>query len=71
MGAKLLGAVKVVLNRIDLHLDPMILDHYTAAVRAKLGDTDFTTLWSEGQALTLEQAIADSQMIGKGIVRDA
>jgi predicted ATPase/DNA-binding SARP family transcriptional activator len=71
VGAKLLGAVKVVFDSINLHLDSMILDYYTAAVRAKLGDTDFTTLWSEGQVLTLEQAIADSQMVGKSIVRDA
>jgi len=35
-------------------------DGSVAAVRAELGDATFAAVWTAGQALTLEQAIAEA-----------
>jgi hypothetical protein len=34
------------------------MDHDVAAVRAQLDDATFAAAWAEGQAMSLEQAVA-------------
>ena len=35
-------------------------EHFVATVRAQLDEATFAAAWAEGQALTLEQAIAEA-----------
>ena len=59
--AQLLSAVASLLNQIAAPLlpsDRMDYDQHVAALRAQLGETAFAAAWTEGQAMTLEQAIA-------------
>jgi hypothetical protein len=53
----------VLLQRSDDVLDPedrLAYDHTITTVRAQLDDVTFATAWAEGQAMTLEQAIAEA-----------
>ena len=57
---KLLGAVDVLLERIDASLDPAEragFDRTLAAARAQLDETTFNREWATGRAMTLEQTI--------------
>jgi DNA-binding CsgD family transcriptional regulator len=57
--ARLLGAARAALTSDDYNFIVSMdtLDEDVATVRAQLDDLDFDQLWSEGQAMTLEQAI--------------
>jgi hypothetical protein len=61
--ARLFGAGAVLRERLGADL-PAIgrrsHDRGVAAVRAALGDADFEAAWAAGQALSLEQAIAEA-----------
>ena len=59
--ARLLGAAHAARKNGDYAGTVMCLDTLEAdiaTVRARLGESDFNQLWVEGQAMTLEQAIA-------------
>jgi tetratricopeptide (TPR) repeat protein len=60
--ARLFGGVEALLERSGMRggMDPADqkeIDHYVTHVRSQLDETVFTRAWSEGQALTLDQAI--------------
>ncbi len=58
--AQLVGALDILSDSWGLTLQPedqSIYDRHVASVRGQLGDEAFETLRSEGQAMTLEQAI--------------
>jgi hypothetical protein len=59
--ARLAGAVDALLRSLGAMLDPLERRMYNAAVQAahaQFGAANFNALWAEGQAMTLEQAIA-------------
>lgn len=59
--ARLLGAAQVLLESVGFQLDPEdqeLFDGYIAAARAQLGEQTFAKAWVEGQAMTIDQAIA-------------
>jgi hypothetical protein len=59
--AQLLGASTLLLVELGADFDPVnkpFITEYTADVRAQLGEAVFEAAWAEGQAMTLEQAIA-------------
>lgn len=64
--AQLLGAAEALceggratlLRHATMILDLATYDHLTSAVRAALGEACFAVAWAEGQAMTLEQAVA-------------
>ncbi|UCG24621.1 MAG: AAA family ATPase [Chloroflexota bacterium] len=59
--AKLLGASAALFEEMGAAEQPSDYDQlalYTAEVRSRLGEADFEAAWSEGQAMTLEQAVA-------------
>ena len=59
--ARLLGAAEAVREAIGLPLPPATqagYQHIVEAVRTQLGEGEFRAAWAEGQAMTLEQAIA-------------
>lgn len=59
--ARLFGAVTAVLAAIGAFLypaDQIDMDHHLAAARAQLAPATFDAAWAEGQALTLEAALA-------------
>ncbi len=59
--ARLFGAIEITDPDIRVHLYAHTLGFYeqgVAAARARLGDERFAALYAEGQAKTLEQAIA-------------
>jgi len=59
--AKLLGAVGALLEAMKsplFHSDSVEYDHCLARVRTQLGDATFAAAWSEGRAMTIEQAVA-------------
>ena len=58
--ARLMGAVDTLPKNLGVKLqlvDQSDFDRYVALVRGQLGAEAFETLWNEGYALTLEQAI--------------
>jgi hypothetical protein len=59
-GARLLGAVDPRYARLWWLLpdDRRAYEESLSAARASLGDDDFSAAWTEGKALTLEQAVA-------------
>ncbi|MCI0395956.1 MAG: tetratricopeptide repeat protein [Chloroflexi bacterium] len=60
-GARLLGCARAQWEAIGESLAPDVqreLDEYMPQARAQLGDATFHVAWAEGQAMTLEQAIA-------------
>jgi tetratricopeptide (TPR) repeat protein len=59
--ARLLGAAKVLRDTSGTHIMPYEQGDYARTVahaHAHLNDTTFTKAWAEGQAMSLEQAIA-------------
>jgi tetratricopeptide (TPR) repeat protein len=59
--ARLFGAASALRDAIGMHLSPVdrsLYEPYLAAAHGELGETAFAAAWAEGQALTLEQAIA-------------
>jgi predicted ATPase/transcriptional regulator with XRE-family HTH domain len=66
--ARLFGAMEALLEGLEMtgQLDPpdqKELDHYVAEVRSQLDPEVFAKSWSEGRAMTMEQAIAYALMI--------
>jgi hypothetical protein len=58
-----LGATEALLEAIDACLeilDRSMYDRTVAAVRTTLGENRYATMWAEGRALPLEQAITDA-----------
>jgi non-specific serine/threonine protein kinase len=58
--ARLFGAAEALLEISGVRLDAcdrVDYDRNVAAVRARLGEAAFATAWTEGQAMTIEQAI--------------
>lgn len=58
--ARLFGAVEALLGGMEIHLEPAEDAEFVrnlAVVRARLNVESFATVWAEGQAITLEQAI--------------
>ncbi|HEX9440857.1 MAG TPA: hypothetical protein VF909_14320, partial [Roseiflexaceae bacterium] len=61
--ARLLGAAEALRKAIGAPLPPVERPDYertVAAARAQLDAATFATAWAEGQALTLEQVIAEA-----------
>jgi tetratricopeptide (TPR) repeat protein len=61
--ARLLGASEVALERMGAFHQPTDkpeIDRIIAEVRAQLDEATFQTAWSEGQQMTLEQAMANA-----------
>lgn len=59
--ARLLGASTLLLVELGADFDPVnkpFINEFTADVRAQLDEATFEAAWAEGQALTLEQAVA-------------
>ena len=59
--ARLLGASTLLLVELGAEFEPVnrpFITEYTADVRAQLDEATFEAAWAEGQAMTLEQAIA-------------
>lgn len=59
--ARLLGAANALLEAIGIQLQPADradYDHNMAATRGQLAEETFAEAWAEGQAMTMEQAIA-------------
>jgi hypothetical protein len=59
--ARLYGASEAILETAGLRLDPidrLSYNQYLAQVREQLGEVAFDQAWSEGRAMTLEQAIS-------------
>jgi predicted ATPase len=59
--ARLLGATAALMSAIGFDHqagDQLEIDKYEADVRARLDEDVFKTAWAEGQAMTLEQAVA-------------
>ena len=59
--ARLLGASTLLLVQLGADFDPVdtpFIAEYTADVRAQLDAATFEAAWAEGQAMTLEQAVA-------------
>ncbi len=57
---RLLASVETLLDSIGAQMDPSNRarnDHSLAAARAHFDETTFSTLWKEGQAMTIEQII--------------
>ena len=64
-GARLLSAADTLLDSIGLSLAAWPetradFDRYVAAARAQLDEATFAAAWAAGQALTLDQAIAEA-----------
>jgi tetratricopeptide (TPR) repeat protein len=62
--ACLFGAVEAVAERLAAKMDDLehrSYDPIIAAIRERLGETEFKRLWDEGRMLTLEQAIELAQ----------
>ncbi|MEO7840300.1 MAG: tetratricopeptide repeat protein [Anaerolineales bacterium] len=57
LSARLLGAVKFLLESIGRPADRKDFDHYVAHVHAQLDETAFAEAWADGRAMTLEQAV--------------
>jgi predicted ATPase/transcriptional regulator with XRE-family HTH domain len=61
--ARLFGTAERLLDSLGTQLDPLIRTAYeqnVAAVRAQLKEEAFAAAWAQGQAMTLEQAVADA-----------
>jgi len=61
--ARLAAAAEVLREAIDLSFDTVaraIYDRAVAAARAQLGEVAFATAWAAGQAMSLDQAIAEA-----------
>jgi predicted ATPase len=61
--ARLLSAADPALSAIGTSVPPtdrMTLEREVAAVRSRLGEAAFAAAWAAGQAMTLEQAVADA-----------
>ena len=61
IAARLFGAAEAIREAIGAPLPPVSRADYerdVAAVRAQLDEAMFTSLWAEGRAMTIEQAIA-------------
>jgi non-specific serine/threonine protein kinase len=63
--ARLLSAAETLLDSIGLSLAtwPEVradFDHYVAVARAQLSDETFAVAWAQGQALILDQAVAEA-----------
>jgi predicted ATPase/DNA-binding SARP family transcriptional activator len=59
--ARLLGASTLLLVELGAEFEPVnrpFITEYTADVRAQLDEATFEAAWAEGQAMTLEQAVA-------------
>jgi predicted ATPase/DNA-binding CsgD family transcriptional regulator len=59
--ARLLGASDALLEAMGLFIQPgdrFEAERYESAIRAQLDDATFEAAWAEGQAMSLEQAIA-------------
>jgi predicted ATPase/DNA-binding SARP family transcriptional activator len=62
-GARLLGAAATHREALGVPLPPHLRpgnERTVAAVRAALGEAAFAAAWTEGRAITLEQAVADA-----------
>ena len=60
-GTRVLAAADALLAAIGVSLeadDRIPYEHGVASARARLGEESFNRAWSEGKALTMEQAIA-------------
>jgi hypothetical protein len=58
--ARLLGAAESLRERIESQMreqERIDYDHSTARLRSMLAETEFRTLWADGRAMTMEQAI--------------
>ena len=65
--AQLLGAASMLRKRLGAPLPPIEhagIDSTVTAVRAQLGEAAFDAAWTEGQAMTLEQAVAEALAVG-------
>ncbi len=49
---------------INLPADRRQLDQHLGAVRARLGEPAFASAWAEGEALTVDEAVAASLELG-------
>lgn len=61
--ARLFGAADALLQAVGAslgHTDRAEYERNVATVRAQLGDEAFAAAWAQGQALTLEQAVAEA-----------
>jgi hypothetical protein len=59
--AQLLGAAESIRKSTGASLTPVdrtVFDRYAATIRAQLNEAHFSAAWAEGEAMTLEQAIA-------------
>jgi DNA-binding CsgD family transcriptional regulator/tetratricopeptide (TPR) repeat protein len=64
--ARLLGTVQVLIETVGFQLEPDDRERfngYVAAARTQLGEQAFDKVWSEGQAMTVDEAIAYAQAI--------
>jgi hypothetical protein len=62
--ARLFGATEAAAERLNLKMDDLYhkaYDPIIAAVRGRLGETDFNAAWAEGRGMTLEQALECAQ----------
>ncbi len=60
LGARLMGAVEALFSTYTKPMDPMDFEEFQrdlAAVKTTLPEDKFSRAWSEGQALSQEQAI--------------
>jgi DNA-binding CsgD family transcriptional regulator len=69
--ARLLGAGKALFERIGMPLaadqfNRELIDRHIASAREALGEERFAAAWAAGQALTLEDAVAEAQALVPG-----
>jgi hypothetical protein len=70
--ARLLGAVEALLGALGAAwwpADRVEYERNLAAIQAALDEETFAVAWAEGQAMTLEQAIAYASEEARGVVR--
>ena len=68
--ARLLGATAGVLHALGASIDPMDLqanERTVADLRANLGEVGFSTAWAAGQALSLEESLAEGRAVASAI----
>ena len=61
LAARLLAASEVQLEAMGASTQPadkFEIDHFKEAIREQLGETEFNKAWSEGRAMSLEEAVA-------------
>jgi predicted ATPase len=71
--ARLFGAAEMLLQSLDAVLDPtgrLVYDSDLAATRLRLGEAAFEEVRAEGQAMTIEQAVAHALKRGNGTAHD-